>query len=274
MVWPPARDYERLKLVSVGKEGDGALLYTRYVNRPLADFVVIAAYALGVTPNQLSFLGFAMSLAGMAGLVFLPVGLGTCLVCVLVLLAAYVLDSADGRLARATGTASAYGEWVDHSLDMIKIVLMHGLCAILLVRADALPAWGIAAIALMGMVSTVGQFFSTLLREKLIKLAGGTNSPPDPPAAWRKICRNAVLLPFDYGIFCLAFVLLPWPATFSAFYLLWAVTSFVRLVGSFKRSRDILLRLEHQRQQKKQHRLRRVMHEEGLELRGDEVEDA
>lgn len=252
---------------------DGALPYTRHINRPLADLVVPLALRLGLAANQVSGLSFAIALAGMAGLLVLPNTPANASACTLLLLLAYVLDSADGKLARATGTSSAYGQWLDMTLDVVKSILVHGLCAILLIRLEIIPPWAVACLAMLGMVATVGQQVSNLLRTLLTRRIAQTISAPDSTQMAMEGLRKSVLCACDFGVFCMLFFLLPWPELFAWAYGLWTLLATIRLAGSLYRSRSILMRFDqYQSQNKDQRRLGRVVDEQRLELRGYNVE--
>ena len=102
------------------------------VPRRLTDPVVGVLARAGVTPNQLTLLGFAGNV-GAAVLAargqFLPAGL--------VMLAASTLDLLDGALARATGRASAFGAVLDSTLDRLsEAALLGGLTFYFAQRGD------------------------------------------------------------------------------------------------------------------------------------------
>ena len=102
------------------------------VPRRLTDPVVGVLARAGVTPNQLTLLGFAGNV-GAAVLAargqFLPAGL--------VMLAASALDLLDGALARATGRASAFGAVFDATLDRLsEAAVLGGLAFYFAERGD------------------------------------------------------------------------------------------------------------------------------------------
>ncbi|MFO1132727.1 MAG: CDP-alcohol phosphatidyltransferase family protein [Hyphomicrobiales bacterium] len=77
-----------------------------------------ALLPLGVTPNQLTFAGLAVIPAIALSAWFLPAGTAMAVVTVLAL-AFNVLDCADGSLARATGTSSLSGRYLDFAADVL-----------------------------------------------------------------------------------------------------------------------------------------------------------
>ena len=80
------------------------LLWNAYVCRPLAAVLVDACQATRVTPNQITLAALVVATAAAAILVAVP-GYGGLLLGVLVFELSYVLDCADGMLARWRGTA-------------------------------------------------------------------------------------------------------------------------------------------------------------------------
>src|SRR3954468_24561008 len=84
------------------------LFWNRYVCRPVAAVLVNAVKDTRVTPNQLTLASFAVGVVSAALLLALPGHVGL-LVAILVYQASYVLDCADGMLARWRGIASPAG---------------------------------------------------------------------------------------------------------------------------------------------------------------------
>jgi len=91
------------------------------IPRRITDPVVAVLVRLGLTPNQLTLLGFAGNL-GAAVLA----ARGEFLAAGLVMLAASALDLLDGALARATGRASPFGAVFDATLDRLSEAAVLG----------------------------------------------------------------------------------------------------------------------------------------------------
>jgi phosphatidylglycerophosphate synthase len=103
-----------------------------YVARPLAALVVWILARTPITPNQVTFLGFFVFLSALVPVVILTDSWGLLAGALLIQLA-YVLDCADGQLARITGKTSEIGAYFDFFIDEIK--------ANFLVAAFALRSW-------------------------------------------------------------------------------------------------------------------------------------
>lgn len=91
------------------------------IPRRITDPVVAVLVRLGLTPNQLTLVGFAGNL-GAAVLA----ARGEFLAAGLVMLVASALDLLDGALARATGRASPFGAVFDATLDRLSEAAVLG----------------------------------------------------------------------------------------------------------------------------------------------------
>ena len=89
--------YNRLKLAQ--KAGRGAPPYSLYINRPLGRVFAAAAYQVGLTPNQVTYVSAAFTFVGIALIAFGSASVLTGLLVAALLVIGYALDSADGQLA-------------------------------------------------------------------------------------------------------------------------------------------------------------------------------
>ncbi|MCD6188945.1 MAG: CDP-alcohol phosphatidyltransferase family protein [Thermococcus sp.] len=95
---------------------------------------------LGITPNQLTFLGLLISLLGAYFL-----AQGSQRIAALILLFGSLLDALDGALARLTEKTSRFGAFLDSTFDRISDgAIFFGIAY------GSLAKWEIAVIALMG----------------------------------------------------------------------------------------------------------------------------
>jgi phosphatidylglycerophosphate synthase len=95
------------------------LPWNTYVCRPLAAVVVAAIQRTRVTPNQVTLFAMVVAAVSAAMIVFLP-GYWGLVLAMGVYEASYVLDCADGMLARLRGGGSAQGHLLDFLMDEIK----------------------------------------------------------------------------------------------------------------------------------------------------------
>lgn len=117
----PASSAEYDHGLALAKEEDRwilpALRINRYFNRPLASLIVRALFRTRVTPNQVTWAGFLLGLAG-AGC-FLAGSRGAFLAGGMLAQLSSIVDCADGMLARARGRTSEYGAALDIVLDRV-----------------------------------------------------------------------------------------------------------------------------------------------------------
>lgn len=114
------------------------LFWNRYVCRPVAAVLVDAVQGTRITPNQITLA--ALVVAGLAALLLLALpGYWGAVLAILVYEFSYVLDCADGMLARWRGTASPVGHLLDFLMDEIKAfaVLAAVAARLFLERGDA-----------------------------------------------------------------------------------------------------------------------------------------
>jgi len=208
------------RLRSAQKSSKGAPAYSRFVNRRAGRFFAAAAFRLGLTPNMVTTISALFSFTGIALLALVPpswlLGVGV----VLALAIGYALDSADGQLARLRGGGSMSGEWLDHMIDATKISSLHLAVLISAYRFFDFdrPAWLLVPIGFT-VVSAVS-FFGMILNEQLERRAalttGATRNRPQATSA----LRSLLVIPTDYGLLCLIFLLLGAPMVFFAAYTL------------------------------------------------------
>lgn len=231
------------RLRDAQKSAKGSPAYSVYINRPLGRVLAAAAYRLGLTPDQVTYLSAAFSFTGIVALAALqPAWWVGVLVC-LALVGGYALDAADGQLARLRGGGSTVGEWLDHMIDSAKISSLHLAVLIAAYRHFALPnpVWLLVPIAFT-VVSAV-HFFGMILVDQLTRSAAarmGRTPDKDPGSRGRALMK----LPTDYGVLCLSFVLLGAPAVFFAAYTLLALGSTGYLLLVVLKWRSDVIRLD------------------------------
>jgi phosphatidylglycerophosphate synthase len=173
------------------------------VNRPVGRICAAAAYRLGLTPNQVTLVSAVFSYAGIAALAVCSPSWPLAAAVYLALALGFALDSADGQLARLLGAGGPAGEWLDHVVDCAKITAVHAAVLITFYRHFALPGDGWLLLPLGFQLAAVLIFFGGLLTDKLKPKA-----PAGQAAAAPSRLRALALLPVDYGVFCLVFLLL------------------------------------------------------------------
>lgn len=203
------------------KSAKGVSLYSRYVNRPAGRVLAAGAYRAGLTPNQVTLISGLFTYSAIAAVALVEPSWTLGLVVWAGLVIGFAFDSADGQLARLTGRGGPAGEWLDHVVDCGKLLLVHAAVLISFYRFGELPSDGWLLLPLGFQLAAVATFCAGLLREHLGKAAAGQATTA--PAAPVSRVRAVALLPADYGVFCLVFLLLGAPGVFLAGYAALAV---------------------------------------------------
>jgi phosphatidylglycerophosphate synthase len=218
----------------------GSPAYSRLVNRRLGRYLAALAYQLRLTPNQVTAVSALFSLAGIVLVATVEPGWPMAIAVTLALVLGYALDSADGQLARLRGGGSTSGEWLDHMVDCAKIVALHGAVLISFYRFFDLDSAALLLIPLGYLLVETVSFFGMTLND-LLKRAHYASRGSRPPAVERpSMVRSLVVVPTDYGVLCLAFLLLGAEHAFLIVYtLLFVANALFILAASVKWFRDM-----------------------------------
>lgn len=234
------------------KSGKDVPAYTRWINRGMARGIAALCASWGWSANAVSAVSAVFSLAALVLLVLLPVAPLTGLLVAVLLAAGYVLDSADGQVARVTGTGSMAGEWLDHVIDAARTPAVH-LC----VAAGFVQFYGGSAwqwwLPLVYCALSACHFMSQVLAEQLLRNAAGDALPKmSHPAALTNpvqtgpvtqqpagVARSIVMVHTDSGTLCWLFLAWGFPPLFLVLYLLMlaanTVTAAVSMSRKFRR---------------------------------------
>lgn len=107
--------------------------FTEWIARPPAAVVVYAIRNTRITPNQITFGSALVAAAACAMFIFLPTWAGL-IAAAAVFEFSFVLDCADGQLARHRKIASPIGHLLDFLMDELKAMLLFGSVAVRLWR--------------------------------------------------------------------------------------------------------------------------------------------
>ncbi|MES1176262.1 MAG: CDP-alcohol phosphatidyltransferase family protein [Myxococcales bacterium] len=162
------------------------LFWNAYVCRPIAAALVSAIQGTRITPNQITISAVFVALASVAILLLEPGHLGLILA-VIVFELSYVLDCADGMLARWRGIASPVGHLLDFLMDELK-----AFCLLAAVAVRLFLEGGDTRFLLLGLFGLValasGIALTTFMRrpEVLGPVAPAVASSPAPKSALRR----------------------------------------------------------------------------------------
>ena len=125
----------------------GDLWYPRLANRLL----IPASRLVSLTPTHVTVISFGLySVAG--GLIV--VGGAWSILAAVLLPVSYVLDCLDGQLARYTGRTSPIGDYLDKTLDVLKIFIINAAMGV-----AAYDLTGESLFLVLGLMSCFGFFF-------------------------------------------------------------------------------------------------------------------
>jgi len=208
-------------LKAVQKTSRGAPFYSLVINRPLGRFFAAGAHQLGLTPNHVTLISAAFTFSGIVLLAALKPGVLTALLVTGALVLGYALDASDGQLARLRGGGSLSGEWLDHSIDSVKIATLHLAVLITAYRNFDVPLWWMF-VPLAFTAAYVVHFFGMLLTDLLTRVRVAQTGTPAATTAPSRV-MSVLKLPTDYGFLCLSFLLLAVPTAFAVIYTAFAV---------------------------------------------------
>jgi len=211
------------RLSGAQKSAKGAPAYSRFVNRRLGRYLAAAAYQAGLTPNQVTILSAILSATGIALLATVTATIWLGLAVTACLVVGYALDSADGQLARLRGGGSTAGEWLDHVIDASKISALHLAVLISTYQHFRLRSADFLLIPIGFTAVAAVMFFALILNEQLRRqhyLRAGLDQPPALADAAPSSLRSLLVVPTDYGVLCLVFVLFGWHKVFLVAYTL------------------------------------------------------
>lgn len=197
------------------KPSAGTPAYSRFVNRRIGRVFAAAAFLGHRTPNQVSLASGLCSLVGIVLVATVRPSLGLALAVTVLLVLGYGLDSADGQLARLRGGGSPLGEWLDHMIDSIKIVLLHSAVLISFYRFDAFSNELVLLVPLAYVCMSSVLFFGLILIDQLRRRHGGRR---DANERGDSVVKSLLIAPTDYGVLCLVFLTFGAPSLFVVLY--------------------------------------------------------
>ena len=211
------------------KPSAGPPAYSRFVNRRIGRVFAAAAFLGHRTPNQVSLASGFCSLVGIVVVATVRPSLGVALIVTALLVLGYGLDSADGQLARLRGGGSPLGEWLDHMIDSIKIVLLHSAVLISFYRFDAFSNELLLLIPLAYVCMSSVLFFGLILIDQLRRRHGGSAKPNQRGDS---VIKSLLIAPTDYGVLCLVFLAFGVPSLFLVLYGALLVLNLLFLAGA------------------------------------------
>jgi len=164
------------------------LFWNAYVCRPIAALLVSAIEGTRITPNQITLSAVFVALVSVALLLVWPGHWGL-VAAVVVFELSYVLDCADGMLARWRGTASPVGHLLDFLMDELKAFCLLAAVAVRLFREQDDVRF--LLLGLFGLVALAsGIALTTFVRRPEVTGPAATSTAATP--APRSIARRII----------------------------------------------------------------------------------
>ena len=167
------------------------LFWNAYVCRPLAAVLVDAVKGTRITPNQITLSAVVVALASVVMLIVWPGHVGL-IAAAIVFELSYVLDCADGMLARWRGIASPAGHLLDFLMDELKAFCILAAVAVRLFQEHADTRF--LLLGLFGLVALAsGIALTTFVRRP--EIAGPKPAPPAagaPPVVPRSLVARVI----------------------------------------------------------------------------------
>jgi phosphatidylglycerophosphate synthase len=161
--------------------------FTEHVARPPAAIVVYFASKTRITPNQLTFLSVVVAAVACAIWVCLP-GTIWLVIAVAIFELSFVLDCADGQLARLRQVASPIGHLLDFLMDELKAMLVIASIAVRLWRESGDPRLLLVGLAGLFFLAA-GISLTTFVRRPEYAPPA---APGDRPAVRRTLAGQTV----------------------------------------------------------------------------------
>jgi phosphatidylglycerophosphate synthase len=212
------------RLSAAQKGAAGAPAYSRFVNRKLGRLLAAVAFHAGLTPNTVTALSALSTFSGIAVLALAAPSWATGAWVTGLLVLGYALDAADGQLARLRGGGSPAGEWLDHMVDAVKISTLHLAVVVGMYRFETVERGPLLLIPLGFCVVSAVLYFGMMLNEALRAQHGAATRAQQSPGT-PSVLRSLLVVPTDYGVLCLVFILLGAPGVFLPLYTVLFVTT-------------------------------------------------
>lgn len=151
------------------------IVWNRFVARPLAAALVVPLARTSITPNQVTFATLPVFLAGAALLAIVP-SWGALIGGAAIIEFSYVLDCADGQLARLKGTSSPVGAHLDFLMDELKAFALVAAVAVRLWLPARDPFWLLEGLAGLGIVAGAISLTTFVRRPEYAAATGATVS--------------------------------------------------------------------------------------------------
>lgn len=166
------------------RSGNPSTWITTKINQPISIGIAYLAYCSGLTPNFVSAFSLITSLLATTILWFATDSKIGIVVAATLFYFSYLLDSADGQLARCTDQKSEFGSWFDHVADAAKVTVMNGILGWILISNAAAYGIPVASCFIAFLLNFGGWTVSAVVWHKTAQHktpTTGQNKDREPP---------------------------------------------------------------------------------------------
>lgn len=187
----------------------GGYWLTREFSQRIGARLAYAGYRAGLSPSALTGMGLLFNIAASVVFATRRLDLATSALALLLYQIAYAFDCADGQLARGARQASAFGAWLDLSLDYLRCIAIGG--AVLVVVARGLGSLDVALAAAGSLVAGMVISAHTGMALRRAPAAGDADTSP----AWTvRALRVVIDTPSILIVLCAA---RSWPMALACY---------------------------------------------------------
>ncbi|SHI73006.1 CDP-alcohol phosphatidyltransferase [Rubritalea squalenifaciens DSM 18772] len=205
------------------------------------------ASRLGLSPNVVTLVSALCVLVAVCILGYTGLGTLWASVVVFVLMAVgYVLDCADGQLARATQQCSKLGAWLDHLVDAGKIFLVNFCIGWVLISRPEVHGLEVSLCFVAMVLNITGSalYFFAWNFKVLIAGDGLIERMSDKKSQGKVRLLKLSHQVTDYGWFPFIFLVMVDPGKFAMVYLVYGAITFLIFMGYIVLSAGYMAKLK------------------------------
>ncbi len=166
------------------------LFWNLYVCRPVAAVLVAGVKNTRITPNQITLISFVLALVAAAMIALLP-GYWGLLAAIVTYEFSYVLDCADGMLARWRGIQSPEGHLFDFLMDELKAFVILGVVSVRLYLGSSDDRYLLLGIGGLVCLASGIAMTTFLRRPEIVGPPTHASQPPPPASVVKRALRLA-----------------------------------------------------------------------------------
>ena len=140
-----------------------------------------------------------------------------------------ILDSTDGEVARLRGISSKFGEWLDHSLDGLRILLINSTFIILLLPFVMNKEKILVFLLFLPIITQTSNYIFAALRELLLQQRFGFMLDRSKHTTRISIFKW-LIAPIDSGVFIMITLFAFNPKWFFVLYVMYGGIYFILIL--------------------------------------------